>query len=548
MGEDITIDAQVEETRPVWQDVSPGGWLTSDVEAMRLQRSFRQAADTLTFKEMQQKEMNKVGAVAPESKLYGASILRSYAEEQRLMQENAMLRVQLDALRRQCSEESEWRRDARSMQTRLSDADAALAAAHKEFDDALRVQRKQGADMADDLLAAQTAEARLMQEVKRLGEELNTCKERLLGLQRVGDQAEKLAQQLERETAALEHCAECKERLQQQLSVAQQQLQTLQSSNAAKDAHIISLSKDADVAMTQCKALTVVTTDLTQRAERVAMLEERNSQLEKLMVETAAAREVLAKEVSVRDEEVHALQQRIHMLQEQATDHRRQLHAAHADVAALQTKHEDACMRAANLDASQLRLSERVRQLEDEASKLARELATSQERGTAAQQQLHDALATAARLEDRSKTALAAANRATKVLESTQRLHASDARTWHEHELALREHNMALRSQLTLREDVLGALEKRFHDANTRCARSERERDEAKVACSLLEEQMAARVQASASMAKRVEATSVSAAGALQAQASAEVRPLTQKEHSPSLSPAHARSLCTCVG
>jgi hypothetical protein len=46
----------------------------------------------------------------------GASLLRSYEEEQRLVQENATLRSQLEALRRQCENEAEWRRDARSLQ------------------------------------------------------------------------------------------------------------------------------------------------------------------------------------------------------------------------------------------------------------------------------------------------------------------------------------------------------------------------------------------------------------------------------------------------
>ena len=46
----------------------------------------------------------------------GASILRSYEEEHRLVQENATLRSQLEALRRQCENEADWRRDARGLQ------------------------------------------------------------------------------------------------------------------------------------------------------------------------------------------------------------------------------------------------------------------------------------------------------------------------------------------------------------------------------------------------------------------------------------------------
>ena len=97
----------------VWQTVAPvSGWLSSDVDAMRLQRSLRQAADTFAFKALQCADVKDAG----EAVAFGSSILRSYEEEQRLVQENAMLRSQLDALRRQCEEEVEWRRSARDLQ------------------------------------------------------------------------------------------------------------------------------------------------------------------------------------------------------------------------------------------------------------------------------------------------------------------------------------------------------------------------------------------------------------------------------------------------
>lgn len=128
----------------IWQPVEPlTGWLSSDADAMRLQRVFRQvgergspsrgvlrepsrelllrqrspelrpqAADSLALKTLDQADRASGGGVAA----MGASILRSYEEEQRLVQENATLRSQLEALRRQCENESDWRRDARSLQ------------------------------------------------------------------------------------------------------------------------------------------------------------------------------------------------------------------------------------------------------------------------------------------------------------------------------------------------------------------------------------------------------------------------------------------------
>jgi len=57
-----------------------------------------------------------------EAATFGASMLRSYQEEQRLVTENALVRSQLDALRRQCAQEGEWRSDARQLQGRISGA------------------------------------------------------------------------------------------------------------------------------------------------------------------------------------------------------------------------------------------------------------------------------------------------------------------------------------------------------------------------------------------------------------------------------------------
>jgi hypothetical protein len=101
----------------VWQDVAPlTGWLTSDAEAMRLQRSLRHAADALAAKKDAAEDGNCGEAAA-----FGASILRSkrnsgslqrmrLEEEQRLVAENATLRSQLDALRRQFDSQTVRRR------------------------------------------------------------------------------------------------------------------------------------------------------------------------------------------------------------------------------------------------------------------------------------------------------------------------------------------------------------------------------------------------------------------------------------------------------
>ena len=60
---------------------------------------------------------------------------------------------------------------------------------------------------------------------------------------------------------------------------------------------------------------------------------------EKLMLASASAREILSKEVAARDDEVHACQQRIHMLQEEALGHRQQLHTAHAETGGTSATH-----------------------------------------------------------------------------------------------------------------------------------------------------------------------------------------------------------------
>jgi hypothetical protein len=58
---------------------------------------------------------------------FGASMLRSYAEEQRLIQENALVCSQLDALRRQCADEADWRRNSRELQAQLAQKSKELA-------------------------------------------------------------------------------------------------------------------------------------------------------------------------------------------------------------------------------------------------------------------------------------------------------------------------------------------------------------------------------------------------------------------------------------
>ena len=58
---------------------------------------------------------------------FGASMLRSYAEEQRLIQENASVCSQLDALRRQCADEADWRSNSRELQAQLAQKSMELA-------------------------------------------------------------------------------------------------------------------------------------------------------------------------------------------------------------------------------------------------------------------------------------------------------------------------------------------------------------------------------------------------------------------------------------
>ena len=160
------------------------------------------------------------------------------------------------------------------------------------------------------------------------------------------------------------------------------QLHAATASRDSKDAQIVTLCNDSDAAMAQCKALAASVTDLTEKAQRVTMLDARSTELEKLLMEAATARELLGREVAARDEEVHACQQRIHMLQEEAHHHRQQVHTAHADASSLQFKLEDASSSLATAQASEARLRERVEEMQEKAATLAAQVHNSLRKGT----------------------------------------------------------------------------------------------------------------------------------------------------------------------
>ena len=168
----------------------------------RRHRPRPQAADGLAFRALDRADATGGGEAAA----VGASLLRSYEEEQRLVQENAALRSQLEALRRRCENEEDWRRDAHGLQVlparpareralqaasayatavscrqaraqtdaadarpqaELSQRDAAMAAAEQRHLDSMARMHKQLEDVSSDLTAAQASEARLGQQVKR---------------------------------------------------------------------------------------------------------------------------------------------------------------------------------------------------------------------------------------------------------------------------------------------------------------------------------------------------------------------------------------------
>ena len=321
----------------VWQDVAPlTGWLASDAEAMRLQRSLRHAADALAAKKAGGDD-DHVGEAAA----FGASILRSYEEEQRLVTENARLRSQLEAMRRQFDEDGEWRRDARQLASALSQKEQHAAALRQQHQESLAHLGKELDAVSSDLRASQGAEASLTQQTKALQQELDACRVRLASQERLCIDAQERANQLQTESESHAWLQSRLEILEQEKSVLSTQLHAAAAARDSKDAHILSLCTDSDAAMKQCKALAASVAELTEKAQRVATLEARNAELEKMVMEASASREALGKEVAARDDEIRACQQRVHMLQEEALQHRQQLHAAHADASSLRFKVED---------------------------------------------------------------------------------------------------------------------------------------------------------------------------------------------------------------
>lgn len=119
------------------------------------------------------------GGRAGEASAFGSSIMRSYEEEQRLIQDNALLCSQLHALRRQCAEEDDWRRNARELQACLAQQDTEFAHTTQLHCDEVARLRKEMREISSDLTASQGAEARLEQDVKALAQELDVCRVRL---------------------------------------------------------------------------------------------------------------------------------------------------------------------------------------------------------------------------------------------------------------------------------------------------------------------------------------------------------------------------------
>ena len=233
--------------------------------------------------------------------------------------------------------------------------------------------------------------------------------------------------------------------LQRERHLLSTQVGALSTAREAQDAHIVSLSKDAEAAMVQCKALAAAITELSAKAQRVSLLESRNEQLEKLMLEATAAREALGKEVGIRDTEVHACQQRIHMLQEEALSHREQVHKANAATATLRMKLEDANARLSALETSELRLTERVHQLQEQAAKLAGQLAAAETARDNTAEVLEEAQRHGNKHAERAATALEAARKATEALERGTRDRAAAARVCQDHDVSMIEEMLSMR-------------------------------------------------------------------------------------------------------
>ena len=186
------------------------------------------------------------------------------------------------------------------------------------------------------------------------------------------------------------------------------------------------------------------------------MLDARNAELERLMLEAAAAREALSCEVrpplcifsavlrhgsaadlclvqtqcvcvrlrgraraqvAARDVAVAGAQERVHTLETEALLHRQQVHTAQAEAAALASKVEDAKERLAAREAAEGRLEERVSQLAAKAAALTKELEMVQGQRTAAVERAAKMEREAKAGDARARAALDAASRAATALE-----------------------------------------------------------------------------------------------------------------------------------
>ena len=220
--------------------------------ALRLQRSFRQASDALAFRALERADAKEGRG---EAKTFGSSILRAYAEEQRLVQENASVRAQLDALRKQVDEESDWRRNARALQGTLAEREQELAAINDKHAAETAALTAELTGVKADLASANAAEAALSDEARQLRMELEVSRVRLAAQERRAAEAE---QRLHGLQVAGESEAHYKGRitlLEKELDVVSTQLQALSAATESKDAYIASLCQDARAAMTQSKVL-----------------------------------------------------------------------------------------------------------------------------------------------------------------------------------------------------------------------------------------------------------------------------------------------------
>ena len=307
--------------------------------------------------------------------------------------------------------------------------------------------------------------------------------------------------------------------LQREKHLLSAQVAALSTAREAQDAHIVSLSKDAEAAMVQCKALAAAIADLSAKADRVSLLESRNAQLEKLVLEATAAREALGKEVGARDSEIHACQQRIHMLQEEALSHRGQVHTANAATSALQMKLQDANARLSALQSSELRLTERVEQLQEQAAKAAGQLAAAERARVQATEALEEAQRSGDKHAARAADALNAARKATEALMRGTRDKAAAARLCNDHDVSMMEEMLSMRMQLQLQQDAAKARQVQLDALSSRCATAEQERDRARVATSVLEEQNLSQAKSLAHLSQRLQQVSIGAASSEQGSA-----------------------------